>query len=400
MELIQRDDYLKKLLMFKDKQLIKVITGIRRCGKSTLMKLYQEYLLENGVGKEQIQYINFEDIYNEELLDYRRLHRRILEKALPDRKNYVFLDEIQNVPQFQKAADSLFIRENIDLYLTGSNAQLLSGELATLLSGRYVEIKTMPLSFREYISADKDANLQKKYSQYAEEGSFPYSMQIESRQGRADYLKGILDSIIIKDVLARGGIGNAQELYRIIRFLADNIGSLVSVKKISDTMSSAGTRITSKTAEKYISALMESFVFYQAMRYDIKGRQYLQTGSKYYIADTGLRHALLNGKSTDTGRILENIVYLELLRRGYNVFVGKAGENEIDFVAINNNVTEYYQVCQSVLSEETLNRELKPLSAIKDNYPKFLLTMDYLPAADYDGIRHINVLEWLAGSIY
>lgn len=395
--MIQRIQYLNKLKLFKDKQLIKVITGVRRCGKSTLFALYQDYLLSTGVKKEQIQTFNFEDILNTDLQDYAKLHKHILDNAVTGKKNYIFLDEIQNVPQFQKAVDSLYIRDNFDIYITGSNAHLLSGELATLLSGRYVEIQMLPLSFEEYVSAQGKTNksLAELYVSYVQNGSFPYTLQIPTTQAINDYVKGILDSIIIKDVMARNKINNPNELYRIIKFLFDNVGSIVSMKKISDTMTSAGYKITNKTVEKYVMALVESFVLYPTSRYDIKGKQYLQTGEKFYIVDTGLRQALLNNKGKDTGHILENIVYLELIRRGYKVFIGKSGTQEVDFVALNEEGTEYYQVSQSVLAEETLKREIEPLKKIKDHYPKYLLTMDYLPATDFEGIKQINVLDWL-----
>ena len=397
--MIERTQYLDKLKLFKDKQIIKVITGVRRCGKSTLFTLYQKYLLTTGVSKEQIQTFNFEDVLNAELQDYMKLHKHILDHALPNKKNYIFLDEIQNVPQFQKAIDSLYIRDNFDIYITGSNAHLLSGELATLLSGRYVEVQMLPLSFKEYVSAQNTANksLVEIYTSYVQSGSFPYILQVPTTEAANDYLKGILDSIIIKDVMARHKINNPSELYRIIKFLFDNVGSIVSMKKISDTMTSGGYKITNKTVEKYVMALVESFVLYPASRYDIKGKQYLQTGEKYYIVDMGLRQALLNNKGRDTGHILENIVYLELLRRGYKVFIGKTGTQEVDFVALNEQGTEYYQVSQSILAEETLKRELAPLQKIKDHYPKYLLTMDYLPATDFNGIKQINVLDWLVG---
>ena len=395
--MIQRIQYLDKLKLFKDKQLIKVITGVRRCGKSTLFTLYQAYLLSTGIAKEQIQTFNFEDILNADLQDYTKLHKHILDNAVANKKNYIFLDEIQNVPQFQKAVDSLYIRDNFDIYITGSNAHLLSGEFATLLSGRYVEIQMLPLSFEEYVSAQGKTNksLAELYVSYVQNGSFPYTLQISNTEAVNDYVNGILDSIIIKDIMARHKINNSNELYRIIKFLFDNIGSIVSMKKISDTMTSAGYKINNKTVEKYVTALVESFVLYPASRYDIKGKQYLQTGEKYYIVDTGLRQALLNNKGKDIGHILENIVYLELVRRGYKVFIGKTGAQEVDFVAVNEQGTEYYQVSQSVLAEETLKREIEPLKKIKDHYPKYLLTMDYLPATDFDGIKQINVLDWL-----
>ncbi|MBR2082068.1 MAG: ATP-binding protein [Elusimicrobiaceae bacterium] len=395
--MIQRTQYLDKLKLFKDKQLIKVVTGVRRCGKSTLFKLFQNYLLETGVTNQQIQALNFEDVFNTELQDYIKLHQYIVDHAVANKKNYIFLDEIQNVPQFQKVVDSLYIRDNFDIYITGSNAHLLSGELATLLSGRYIEIQMLPLSFKEYVAANEvpHKSLAELYTSYAHYGSFPYTLQMPDSSAKQDYVKNILDSIIVKDVMARHKISSPNELYRIIKFLFDNIGSIVSIKKISDTMTSAGYKITNKTVEKYVTALVESFVLYPASRYDIKGKQYLQMGEKYYVVDTGLRQALLNNRGKDTGHILENIVYLELVRRGYKVFIGKSDTKEVDFVALSEQRTEYYQVSQSILAEETLKRELEPLQQIKDHYPKYLLTMDYLPATDFDGIQQINVLDWL-----
>lgn len=393
--MIPRNQYVDKLLSFKDHKLIKVISGVRRCGKSTLFKLYQEKLLKNGINKNQIQSINFEDLSNEEFLDYRKLYKHIIAKAVPNKKNYIFLDEIQNVPDFQKAVDSLYIRDNFDIYITGSNAYLLSGELATLLSGRYVEIKMLPLSFKEYLSAVNNQNIPQAYANYVQKGAFPYSLQIPTEEGITDYLQGILDSIIIKDVISRHKIADTQDLYRILRFMFDNIGSLVSIKKISDTMTSANYKISNKTAEKYINALVESFILYPVLRYDIKGKQYLQTGNKYYLVDTGLRYALLGKKNIDTGRLLENIVYLELLRRGYKVFIGKSGASEVDFIALNEKSTEYYQVSQSVSDNKTLMRELKSLQQIKDHYPKYVLTTDYLPVSDFEGIQVLNVYDWL-----
>lgn len=398
--MIERKQYLHKLIALKDKQLIKIVTGIRRCGKSTLLKLYQDYLLKNGIEANQIQSINFEEDINDNLKDYKKLHKHIIDNSVTNKKNYIFLDEIQNVPKFQKTVDSLHVKDNFDVYITGSNAYLLSGELATLLSGRYIEISMLPLSFKEYISYENNnTNLQKQFAKYIENGGLPYTLQIQDEPNiQKDYLKAILDSILIKDVITRKKISNAEELYRVLRFMFDNVGNVCSIKKISDTMTSAGFKIVPKTVEKYITALAESFVLYPVSRFDIKGKQYLQSGEKYYIADTGLRYALLN-KNEDIGRLLENIVYLELNRRGYRIFIGKTNSTEVDFVATDNNGTSYFQVAQTILAEDTLKRELKPLQSIKDNYPKYLLTLDYLPKTDYNGIQQINIIDWLLQDI-
>ncbi len=396
--MIERTDYLNRLKAFQDKKLIKVVTGVRRCGKSTLLTLFQNHLKQTGVEEAQIQSINFEDLAYEALTDYKKLYQHIMSHAVRGKKNYIFLDEIQNVPLFQKAVDSLYIQDNFDVYLTGSNAFLLSGELATLLSGRFVEIKMLPLSFKEFVGAKAGSNELEKFRSYLEFGAFPYVLQMEDDEKNIkDYLTGMMDSILIKDVLARHKIGDSGDLGRILKFIFDAVGSVISIKKISDSMTSAGYKISPKTVEKYLNAFVEGFVLYPASRYDIKGKQYLQTGHKYYLVDTGLRYALLGKRGTDTGHLLENIVYLELLRRGYRVFIGKLGGTEVDFVAQNQNGTTYFQVAQSVLDADTLTRELKPLQALKDHHPKFLLTLDYLPTADYEGIKRLNVLDWLLG---
>lgn len=393
--MIERAKYLNKLIAFKDKQLIKVITGVRRCGKSTLFRLFQEYLKNEGVSEKQIQSVNFEDMAFSDLSDPKNLYNHVMKHAQKGKRNYIFLDEIQNVKDFQKAVDSLYIQEGFDIYITGSNAFLLSGELATLLSGRYIEIKMLPLSFKEFVSAKENPNLQEEYARYLEYGSFPYILEMADSASIQNYLSDILNSIVVKDVLIRHKITNPADVLRILKFIFDTVGNVVSIKKISDTMTSAGYKITPQTVEKYITALTESFVLYTASRYDIKGKKYLQSGDKYYLVDTGLRYALLGKKGTDTGHLLENIVYLELIRRGYTVFVGKSGNTEVDFVAVNQEGTTYYQVSQTVMDESVLERELKPLQNIKDHYPKYLLTLDYLPDGDYEGIKRMNVLKWL-----
>ncbi len=394
--MIERTEYLNKLIALQDKDVIKVVSGVRRCGKSTLFQLFQKHLKENGVQDKQIQSINFEDLANSHLLDYQKLYQHIMDNAVKGQKNYIFLDEIQNVPSFQKTVDSLYIQKDFDVYITGSNAFLLSGELATLLSGRYVEVKMLPLSFKEFVSVKENPNLLEEYRNYLQFGSFPYVSQMtDNAQNIKDYLNGIMDSILIKDVLTRHKIGDTSDVVRILKFIFDTVGNIISIKKISDTMTSAGYKIAPKTVEKYLKALTDSFVLYPVSRYDVKGKQHLQTGDKYYVVDTGLRYSLLGQKNTDTGHLLENIVYLELLRRGYEVFVGKVGATEVDFVAQNEKGLTYFQVSQSVLDEATLARELKPLEAIKDHYPKYILTLDYLPDANYNGIQRINVLDWL-----
>lgn len=395
--IINRQEYLDKLIALRDKQLIKVITGIRRCGKSTLMEIFQNYLKSNGVSDNNIISINFEDYDNYELREPSKLYSYIKEKLSDIGMNYIFLDEIQHVEDFPRIVDSLYIKKNVDVYITGSNAYMLSSEIATLLSGRYVEIKMLPLSFKEYIESTGDTKeLSRKYADYIENSSFPYTLELrDTPKELYNYLEGIYNSIVVKDIANRKKITDTMMLESITRFLFDNIGNPMSTKKIADTMTSLGRKIDVKTVEKYVSALTESFVMYQAKRYNVKGKQYLKTLEKYYAVDMGLRYMLLGTRGADVGHILENVVYLELIRRGYDVYVGKIDDLEVDFVAMDKKQIEYFQVAATVRDENTLNRELLPLQKISDNYPKVILTLDDDPEADYDGIKRINVLDWL-----
>lgn len=397
--MLERSDYLSKLIGFKDKELIKVISGIRRCGKSTLLELFRNWLLENGVEPQRIQTINFEDVNNYHLTNYRVLHEHILKNCVQGKMNYIILDEIQNVDEFQRVVDSLYIRKNIDIYITGSNAHLLSGELATLLSGRYIEIHMLPLSFKEYLSAfDDKYELSKKYQDYITNSSFPYSLRLRDEPSQIrHYLGGIYNTIILKDVVEQKKVADTSMLERVIRFMFDNIGNLASVKRITDTLVSSGRKISINTVESYLCALTDSFILYRIGRYDLSGKEFLKTGHKYYLADIGLRFYLLGSAGSDLGRILENVVFLELLRRGWEISIGKIDNKEIDFIVQKGGAREYYQVALSVREATTFERELRPLQVVKDNYPKYLLTMDDDPDADINGIRKINVLDWLAG---
>ena len=392
--MIQRDEYLKKLLSFKDKELIKVVTGIRRCGKSTLFDLYIEHLKQEGIEDKQIIKINLENP-NFDFKNYMDLYNYVNDKLLTDKKNYVFLDEVQNVDKFQKAVDGLYINKNVDLYIIGSNANLLSGELATLLSGRYIEIKMLPLSFKEYVSNFQTDNYEKLYLQYVNNSSFPYSLKLNNEEDIDLYLLNIYDTIILKDVVTRKKISDVSMLQSVAKFMFSSVGSSLSIKKIADTLTSYGRSISTHTVENYLDSLVESFVFNKVPRYDVKGKQYLQSGEKYYATDVAMRYAVLGRKNVDAGHILENIVYLELLRRGYKVYIGKIGEKEIDFVAENKEGIVYYQVALTTRDESTLERELTALQSINDHYPKYILTMDLDPESDYDGIRKMNVIDWL-----
>ncbi len=391
--MVKRIQYLDKLKKWKDKQMIKVVTGVRRCGKSTLLLQFREYLKECGVDEKQIVAINLEDIANEYLLDYKVLYKHIIDRLVPGRMNYVFLDEIQTVPEFQRAVDSLFIREYVDVYITGSNAYMLSGELATLLSGRYIEVKMLPLSFAEYFEL-AGGDRRNAWNMYFRNGGFPYVAQLDDEEIRRDYLSGIYHTVLLKDIVARKKIQDVPLLESIIKFLFDNIGNIVSSKKISDSLISYGRKTTSITVENYIGALMESFILYKVGRYDIKGKQHLKSLEKYYLVDIGLRRLLLGDKNADIGHVLENIVYLELIRRGYTVSIGRIDDLEIDFIAEKEGDRIYYQVAATVLDPDTFKREVAPLKKVPDYYPKFIISMDEL-SMNEDGIRQINVVEFL-----
>ena len=406
---IDRKEYLDFLVKSKDRQIIKVVSGVRRCGKSTLFEIYKDFLLENGVAKNQIISINFEDIDYEELTDYKKLYEYIKSKMIGDKKNYIFLDEIQHVDKFEKVVDSLFIKENTDLYITGSNAYFMSSELATLLSGRYIELKMLPLSFKEYYQAKLEyeklehkenrtsKTLIQYYNEYIVNSSFPYTLQLDSDlKNIHEYLSGIYNSVLLKDIVARLKISDVMRLESVVKYIFDNIGNLTSLSKIANTLTSMGRKTDAKTIEKYIRGLTDSLLVHEVSRYNIKGKEFLSTLSKYYVADLGLRQMILGNRNIDMGHILENIIYLELLRRKGNVYVGQFDKNEIDFVVINSNEIEYYQVALTVLDENTLKRELDAFKNIKDNYLKYLITLDdVMVNTDYDGIKVVNALEWL-----
>lgn len=404
MERIKREDYLSILRNFKDQQIIKVITGIRRCGKSTLLELFQDYLKENGVEANQIISINFENADYEELQDRKKLYEYLKSKLVKGKKTYIFLDEIQKVGEFEKTVDSLFINKDVDLYITGSNAWLLSSELATLLTGRYIEIKMLPLSFKEYLSAFEDkTDLSRKFRDYLRYSSFPQAIELFkiNPENINLFLDGIYNTILFKDVMQRKGITDKNTLERVTKYLYDNIGNRTSMKSISDNIEGLEKNNSYNTVSTYVQALIDSYIVYKANRYDIKGKEFLKTQEKYYAIDIGLRYYMLGqGSGKDMGHILENVVYLELLRRGYEVYIGKYDDLEVDFVAKNSENTIYYQVALTTRESAdgnsiTLERELAPLKKINDNYPKYILTLDDDLDADFDGIKKINVLDWL-----
>ncbi len=400
MKRIERTTYLQKLIAFKDKDIIKVITGIRRCGKSTIMEIYRDWLMAHGVGQEQIVYLNFEDYDYYELRDPHKLYDYMKPRILADRMTYIFFDEIQHVTDFPDVVNSLNLKPTVDLYVTGSNAYMLSSDIATLLSGRYVEIAMLPLSFKEYVEGtDGSGNLAETYLNYITRSSFPYTIELDTPTEISDYLNGLYNTIVVKDIMSRKRLPDVMMLESVIRFTADNIGNILSTKRIADIMTADGRKIDQKTVERYLSALSETFFVYEAKRYNVKGKQLLKTLGKYYLVDIGLRRMLLGSRSFDAGRILENVVYLELLHRQKKVYIGKVDSLEVDFVAIDEDGITYYQVAATVRDENTLKRELASLRQINDQYPKFILTLDDDPTADYNGIKRVNALKWMMGLI-
>lgn len=400
MKRIERTDDLNWLNKWKNQQIIKVVTGVRRCGKSTLLEIFQEYLIRSGVEKDQITAINFENLEYEDLQDYKALYKYVKERLISDKMNYIFLDEIQHVDHYEKAVDSLFLRENCDVYITGSNAYFMSGELATLLTGRYVELSMMPFSFKEYCAGTEDINisLSEKFNRYIVNGSFPYVLKYgyQEREAR-EYMSGIYNTVLLNDIVKRSRIADVNMLEAVTRFLLHNIGNRTSPATIANTMTSNHQKIDAKTVNRYIRGLTDSLLLYEARRFNIKGKQFLTTMNKYYVCDVGMRNMLVRSKDTDIGHILENIVFLELKRRFEEVYVGQLGtDGEVDFVALQDGCPVYYQVAQTTLDENVLKRELMPLRQIPDNYPKYLLTLDEtFGEMDYDGIRKLNVLKWL-----
>lgn len=398
MPLIQREQYLAFLRRHKDQDVIKVVSGVRRCGKSTLFELFKQELLASGVKANQIISINFEDLEYEPLQEYHALHEYIVERLIPETPMYVFLDEVQHVPQFEKVVGSLFIKPNVDIYITGSNAYFMSSDIATLLTGRYVQVEMLPLSFKEFHSAYSQQNLSDMdiYNLYIEHSSFPRLVHVEDDESIDEYLESILNTVILKDIVTRLKITDVPLLLDIIKYLLANIGSLINPTKIANTLTSYGRKTDNKTVEKYLQGLKDGLLIYEVDRFDVKGKALLQRNAKYYVVDSAFRKFLLSRTDSDRGHILENIVYLELIRRGYRVYVGHLQNGEIDFVAKMPHRLEYYQVSYSVMDDTTLRRELSPLEKLDDNYPKYLLTMDVLHKKDnHNGIEQKNVLDWL-----
>lgn len=403
--MVRRMEYLQQLKSWKDEQVIKVVTGIRRCGKSTLLSQYQDDLRQSGIPNEQIVSVNFEELEYEELLDYQKLYAYLKERLVEGKTTYIFLDEIQKVSSFQKVVDSLYVKPGVDLYITGSNAYMLSGDLATLLTGRYVEIKILPLSLKEFLTIT-EMEPEVGFAEYLKVGALPYVAVMDRTPQKVEtYLEGIYNTVIVKDIEDRQArketdrdkrkITDIVLLKTIAKYLSGVIGSPVSVKSITDYLVSSGRKISPNTVNDYLEALTESFIFYPAERFDIVGKQILKANKKYYLVDLGLRNHILPRKQYDIGFSFENVVYFELLRRGYQVYVGKSGDTEVDFVAIKNGVYTYFQVTANMTNEETFHRELRPLKSIPDNYEKIVLTAERYTVGNYDGIQVKYLIDWL-----
>ena len=397
--MIIREGYLKRLIDTKDTEFIKVITGIKRCGKSTLLLMFKDYLVNSGIKEDDIIYMNFESAKFDDIKDYKDLYNYVKERIKNERV-YLLLDEVQNIKAFEKAINSFKVDFDIDIYITGSNAYLLSSELSTLLSGRYIEIKIYPLSFKEYLKFNDydNSNLEDKFNEYLKYGGLPAITLIKNNDELVlSYLNDIYSTIVKKDITDRNNIKDVALLENIIKYLATNIGSSVSAKKISDFLNS--NKITEKsnhqTIDNYLNMLEKSFIMYKADRTDVRSKALLKTFGKYYIADTGIRNIIVGFRNIDEGYLLENVVYLELLRRGYKVNIGKSGDYEVDFVAESPNDIKYYQVARTLAYDEIRKREVRSLESINDNYEKTILTMDKSINNDFNGIKVVNIIDWL-----
>lgn len=405
-ELIDRPEYLKQLIQNKNVNLIKIVTGIRRCGKSSLLNLFHSYLTENGVPDNNIIHINLESLKYRDLNNYLEFYDYVSERIVKDGKTYLIFDELQVIEHLEKAIESFRLDYDVDIYITGSNAYLLSSEFSTLLSGRYVEIPMLPLSFKEFLtfySFEAAVTLEEKFQKYLQFGGMPILREYRFNEARSNQaLEGIYSTVVLKDILQRNKGSEQNTLQKIVMFLCSNIGSITSPNSIGNVLSSEGKiqtgrgkNIAGKTVERYISMLHSAFIFYPVSRYDIKGKQFLKTLEKNYIIDLGFRNMLLGYRDADRGHILENIVFLELIRRDYRVYIGKVGETEVDFVAEKPNDKIYIQVTESMQSEETRQRELRPLNMIRDNYEKIILSMDRSYITSYNGIKSLNLIDWL-----
>ena len=401
--MIARDAYMKRLKAYKDNTLIKVITGLRRCGKSTLLQLFKQDLLENGVKPDYIIDINFELMAYDDIRDYKQFYHLIRDKISIGSKCYLLLDEVQQVDSWEKAVNSLNVETDIDvdIYITGSNAHMLSSDISTLLAGRYVEIKMLPLSFKEFLLFNHlppNWSIEDKFQQYLKYGSLPAVTTLPQEDIIVnEFLLGIYNTVVVKDIIARTGSRDVELLEKIIRYVISNTGNIISSNKISGFLSTQekGINIKSSTIASYLNTLEKAYIIYQANRFDIKGKEQLKTLAKFYVADTGIRNALMGYSGSDIGHVLETVVYFELLRCGYTVYIGKWFDKEVDFLAIRQDTRKYYQVTLSMMDESVRSRELAPLIAINDNYEKIILSMDKSYITDHEGIRFENIIDFL-----
>lgn len=402
--MIRRSSYLKRLLELKDQNLIKVVTGVRRSGKSTIMEAFKNELIESGVAKQNVTFLNFEERENLHFTEWSVLYDEIYKSVSINSKHYVFLDEVQLVKDFEKLINALFSKKNIDLYVTGSNAYLLSSELATLLTGRYIAINVQPFSFEEYsLAYSNEKNTDRLFRQYINSSSFPEAVTLShiSQNLENAYMQSVYDTVVIKDIAQRYKLRNLHNLHRIISFVFDSVGSYISPTNIAVELSKNSTKVIShNTIIKYLEFLTNSYIIYPASRYDIKGKELLSTNQKYYIVDLGLKNITTTNKfDADLGHKLENVVYFELLRRGGKIYAGKNNDKEIDFVVQkSNNERAYYQVAFTVNDEKTFEREISAFRSIRDNYPKYLLTLDY-DNTSIEGVQKINVIDWLLETV-
>lgn len=394
--LINREKYLEKLVSYTDKNLIKVITGVRRCGKSFLLQLFRNSLMARGIPEDHIIYLNFEDLEYQDIQDTNALNSYLTQRVVDQSRYYILLDEVQFIENWERVVNSLRLKDHIDLTLTGSNASLLSSELATLLAGRYVQIEMFPLSFVEYLEFSDQVESDKEiaFNEYMQFGSFPTVVLNESKQLKTDFLRALYDSIIIKDIVTRHKVKDVETLHKVVRFLFDAIGNPLSIHKIVNTIKSSGGESSHEMIGNYLKYLEEAYVFYPIKRFDLKGKEILKTQGKYYGIDTGMRNLIVSPASANFGFVLENLVFLELKRRGYEVYIGKINEMEIDFYCRKLNEIFYIQVAQSLVEEQTRAREFKSLLSVSDNYPKIILSMDRIDFSS-QGIENINVINFL-----
>ena len=405
-ELINRPAYLNQLIQNKDVDLVKIVTGIRRCGKSALLDLFHQYLVESGITESNIIHMNLESLRYRSITDYLTFYGYVSERIAKEGKTYLIFDEPQAVEHWEKAIESFRLDFDVDIYITGSNAYMLSSEFSTLLSGRYIEIRLLPLSFKEFLTFyefSESITMEEKFQRYLQFGGMPILREYHFNEARSNQaLEGIYSTVVLRDVLQRNPQADQATMQKIMLFLCSNIGSITSPNSIGNVLSNEGDiktgkvkNIAGKTVEKYIAMLRSAFIVSSVGRYDVKGKQLLKTLGKNYIVDIGFRNMLLGYRDVDRGHILENIVYLELIRRDYNVYIGKVGETEIDFVAEKPNEKLYIQVTESMQSTETREGELRPLRMISDNYEKIVLSMDHSYINSYDGIKSINLIDWL-----